>query len=113
MNDLISRDKIYEAVYSLACASAGVIDGISEDYAYGLLEASNLIAQAQAVDVLPVRRAHWIMHPYGAECSDCKRTFRIPIMSPTVMPPKPWWRFCPSCGAQIVEESEKEEQPCD
>lgn len=109
MNDLISRDKVYEAVYSLACSSAGVIDGICEDYAYGLLEASNMIAQAPAVDASPVRRAHWIMLPYGAECSDCKSTFRIAPTFPTVMPPKPWWRFCPSCGAQIVEEPEKEE----
>lgn len=113
MNDLISRDKIYEAVYDLACKSVSVIGGISEDYAYGLREAAHMIEEAPAVDVLPVRRAHWIMRPYGAECSDCKRTFRIPIMSPTVMPPKPWWRFCPSCGAQIVDENQKEEQPCD
>lgn len=36
MGDLIERDKIYEAVYDLACKSVGVIGGISEDYACGL-----------------------------------------------------------------------------
>ena len=113
MNDLISRDKIYEAESSYASSGGCVFHCILEDSAYGLLEPSHLIEEAPAVDVLPVRRAHWIMHPYGAECSDCKGTFRIPIMSPTVMPPKPWWRFCPSCGAQIVDENQKEEQPCD
>ena len=54
MGDLIDRDKIYEAVYDLACASAGVIDGICEDYAHGLLEASNMIAEAPAVDAVPM-----------------------------------------------------------
>lgn len=113
MNDLINRDKIYEAVYSLACSSAGVIDGICEDYAYGLLEASNMIAQAPAVDALPVRHAHWIMHTNGAECSECKARFVVEPSFPPTIPKKPWWRFCPSCGAQIVDEVEKEEQPCD
>lgn len=54
MGDLIDRDKIYEAVYDLACKSAGVIGGISEDYAYGLREAAHMIEEAPAVDAVPM-----------------------------------------------------------
>ncbi len=54
MGDLIERDKIYEAVYDLACKSAGVIGGISEDYAYGLREAAHMIEEAPAVDAVPM-----------------------------------------------------------
>lgn len=61
MGDLIERDKIYEAVYDLACKSAGVIGGISEDYAYGLREAAHMIEEAPAVDAVPV-----------VLCKDCK-----------------------------------------
>ena len=52
MCDLIERDKIYEAVYDLACKSVGVIGGISEDYACGLREAAHKIDEAQAVDAV-------------------------------------------------------------
>ena len=54
MGDLIERDKIYEAVYDLACKSAGVIGGISEDYAYGLREAAHMIEEAPVVDAVPM-----------------------------------------------------------
>ena len=54
MGDLIDRDKIYEAVYDLACKSVGVIGGISEDYAYGLREAAHMIEEAPAVDAVPM-----------------------------------------------------------
>lgn len=54
MGDLIDRDKIYEAIYDLACKSAGVIGGISEDYAYGLREAAHMIEEAPAVDAVPM-----------------------------------------------------------
>lgn len=54
MGDLIDRDKIYEAVYDLACKSIGVIDGISEDYAYGLQQAAHMIEEAPAVEAVPV-----------------------------------------------------------
>lgn len=49
MGDLIDRDKIYEAVYDLACKSVSVIGGISEDYAYCLREAAHMIEEAPAV----------------------------------------------------------------
>lgn len=52
--DLIDRDKIYKAVYDLACKSVGVIGGISEDYAYGLREAAHMIEEAPAVDAVPM-----------------------------------------------------------
>ncbi len=45
MSDLIERDKIYEAVYDLACKSVGVIGGISGDYACGLREAAHMIEE--------------------------------------------------------------------
>lgn len=54
MGDLIERDKIYEAVYDLACKSVGVIGGISDDYAYGLLEAAHMIEEAPAVEAVPL-----------------------------------------------------------
>ena len=54
MGDLIDRDKIYEAVYDLACKSVGVIGGISEDYACGLREAAHMIEEAPAVDAVPM-----------------------------------------------------------
>ena len=54
MGDLIDRDKIYEAVYDLACKSASVIGGISEDYACGLREAAHMIEEAPAVDAVPM-----------------------------------------------------------
>lgn len=54
MGDLIERDKIYEAVYDLACKSVGVIGGISEDYAYGLREAAHMIEEAPAVEAVPM-----------------------------------------------------------
>lgn len=54
MGDLIDRDKIYEAVYDLACKSVGVIGGISEDYAYGLREAAHMIEEAPAVESVPM-----------------------------------------------------------
>lgn len=50
MGDLIEKNKIYEAVYDLACKSAGVIGGISEDYACGLREAAHMIEEAPAVE---------------------------------------------------------------
>ena len=59
MSDLIERDKIYEAVYDLACKSAGVIGGIGEDYACGLREAAHMIEEAPAVEAVPaVRGCH-------------------------------------------------------
>lgn len=103
MAKLIDREELYNKVYQLACDSAGVIDGICSDYAHGLATAAHMIEEAPAVDVLPVRHAYWIMHPHGAECSECKYTFRIQPTLPTVMPLKPWWRFCPSCGAKMDE----------
>ena len=54
MSDLIDRDKIYKAVYDLACKSIGVIGGISEDYAYGLREAAHMIEEAPAVEAVPM-----------------------------------------------------------
>lgn len=54
MGELIDRDKIYKAIYDLACASAGVIDGICGDYAYGLLEAAHMIEEAPAVEAVPM-----------------------------------------------------------
>lgn len=66
MGDLIERDKIYEAVYDLACKSAGVIGGISEDYAYGLREAAHMIEEAPAVDAVPVVRCKHCV--YGEPC---------------------------------------------
>ena len=62
MGDLIDRDKIYEAVYDLACKSAGVIGGISEDYAYGLREAAHMIEEAQAVDAVPMEALSAALH---------------------------------------------------
>lgn len=103
MKELIDREELYNKVYKLACDCAGVIDGICSDYAHGLLEASNMIAEAMSVDAFPVRHAYWIMHPYGAECSECKYTFRIQPMSPITIPPKPQWRFCQNCGARMDE----------
>ena len=59
MSDLIERDKIYEAVYDLACKSAGVIGGIGEDCACGLREAAHMIEEAPAVEAVPaVRGCH-------------------------------------------------------
>ena len=46
MGELIEKNKIYEAVYDLACKSAGVIGCISEDYACGLREAAHMIEEA-------------------------------------------------------------------
>lgn len=66
MGDLIERDKIYEAVYDLACKSVGVIGGISEDYAYGLREAAHMIEEAPAVDAVPVVRCKHCV--YGEPC---------------------------------------------
>lgn len=60
MGDRIDRDKIYEAVYDLACKSVGVIGGISEDYAYGLLEAAHMIEEAPAVEAVPVAHGRCI-----------------------------------------------------
>lgn len=54
MGDQIDRDKIYEAVYDLACKSVSVIGGISEDYAYGLREAAHMIEEAPAVETVPM-----------------------------------------------------------
>lgn len=54
MGDLIDRDKIYEAVYDLACKSVSVIGGISEGYAYGLREAAHMIEEAPAVEAVPM-----------------------------------------------------------
>ena len=54
MGDLIEKDKIYEAVYDLACKSVGVIGGISEDYACGLREAVHMIEEAPAIDAVPM-----------------------------------------------------------
>lgn len=62
MGDLIERDKIYEAVYDLACKSVGVIGGISEDYAYGLRAAAHMIEEAPAVDAAPVVRCKECIH---------------------------------------------------
>lgn len=62
MDDLIERDKIYEAVYDLACKSVGVIGGISEDYAYGLREAAHMIEEAPAVEAVPVVRCNECVH---------------------------------------------------
>ena len=66
MGDLIDRDKIYEAVYDLACKSVGVIGGISEDYACGLREAAHMIEEAPAVDAVPVVRCKNCV--YGEPC---------------------------------------------
>ena len=65
MGDLIERDKIYEAVYDLACKSAGVIGGISEDYACGLREAAHMIEEAPAVDAVPMTHAKWLLRHVG------------------------------------------------
>lgn len=108
MNDMISKQALmgFLREFSEPCS-------ICEGNGCVACVMAEIEKKVQAIDAIPVRHAHWIMHPYGAECSDCKSTFRIAPMFPTVMPPKPWWRFCPSCGAQIVEEPEKKEQPCD
>lgn len=78
MGDLIDRDKIYEAVYDLACKSASVIGGISEDYACGLREAAHMIEEAPAVDAVPPKaHGEWIWHEdeFSYECPACHCQF--------------------------------------
>lgn len=76
MGDQIDRDKIYKAVYDLACKSVSVIGGISEDYAYGLREAAHMIEEAPAVDAVEVVRCKECGHfekmaclPRGGYCN--------------------------------------------
>lgn len=101
MGDLIDRDKIYEAVYDLACKSVGVIGGISEDYAYGLREAAHMIEEAPAVETVPVVHSKWKL--VGADkrgrggifvCLACDKCY-------------PFTRdYCPNCGAKMDLEEE-------
>ena len=103
MGDLIDKDKIYEAVYDFACKSVGVIGGISEDYACGLLEAANMIEEAPAVDAVPVVRKH---------CDFCGRG--RPIKAFTILPdigmqygPSIMATYCPNCGAKMRSDNEQ------
>ena len=104
MGDLIEKDKIYEAVYDLACKSVGVIGGISEDYACGLREAAHMIEEAPAVDAVPVVRKH---------CDFCGRG--RPIKAFTILPdigmqygPSIMATYCPNCGAKMEGEGDAE-----
>ena len=113
MGDLIDRDKIYEAIYDLACKSAGVIGGISEDYAYGLREAAHMIEEAPAVDAVPVVHGEWIKrNKYDMEgrlyCSSCKQEYDYIdgiyyIVSGSELP-----FYCPNCGAKMNGEGDAE-----
>lgn len=106
MGDLIERDKIYEAVYDLACKSVGVIGGISEDYAYGLREAAHMIEEAPAVEAVPVVHGRWIkINKYDMEsrlyCSSCKQEYNYIdgicyLVSGSELP-----FYCPNCGTKM------------
>nr|DAQ30258.1 MAG TPA: hypothetical protein [Caudoviricetes sp.] len=111
MGDLIERDKIYEAVYDLACKSVGVIGGISEDYACGLREAAHMIEEAPAVDAVPVVHGQWIGEADGYAdgelvydvwiCSKCDYCIDDGTDNPELLP-----NYCPNCGAKMDEEGE-------
>ena len=113
MSDLIDRDKIYEAVYDLACKSAGVIGGISEDYACGLREAAHMIEEAPAVDAAQVVHGEWVkINKYDMEsrlyCSYCKQEYDYIdgiyyIVSGSELP-----FYCPNCGAKMNGEGDAE-----
>lgn len=115
MGDLIEKNKIYEAVYDLACKSAGVIGGISEDYACGLREAAHMIEEAPAVDAVPmthdldssdlIRRKDvlWITKETGAwETQNRVRELPAVDAAPVVhgrwIPRKGKWFSCFQCS---------------
>lgn len=111
MGDLIDRDKIYEAVYDLACKSVSVIGGISEDYAYGLREAAHMIEEAPAVEAAPVVHGQWIGEADGYadgelvydvwNCSKCDYCIDDGTDNPELLP-----NYCPNCGAKMDLEEE-------
>ena len=108
MGDLIERDKIYEAVYDLACKSVGVIGGISEDYAYGLREAAHMIEEAPAVDAAPVVHGRWVEYPVAHyfKCSKCK--YIVPYKKAVRINEKQSYNYCPNCGAKMNVEGDAE-----
>lgn len=108
MGDLIEKNKIYEAVYDLACKSAGVIGGISEDYAYGLREAAHMIEEAPAVDAVPVSHGRWVEYPVAHyfKCSKCK--YIVPYKKAVRINEKQAYNYCPSCGAKMDGEGDAE-----
>lgn len=125
MGDLIDRDKIYKAVYDLACASAGVIDGICEDYAYGLREAAHMIEEAPAVDAVPMEYHETCMEMEVKKRILAEKTNRqiienyVPVVHGRWIPRNDEWfdfyqcsachvhfwtmraAYCPNCGAKL------------
>lgn len=102
--DLIERDKIYKAVYDLACKSVGVIGGISEDYAYGLREAAHMIEEAPAVDAVSVVRCKHCV--YGEPCKWPAKSDGYYCTYPTKLTFVPFREkndFC-GCGKRREEE---------
>ena len=57
------------------------------------------IDDAPTVD--SVKHGYWMLLPYGVRCSSCGEEYRIQSALPTLMPRKPWWNYCPNCGATM------------
>lgn len=111
MGDLIERDKIYEAVYDLACKSVGVIGGISEDYACGLREAAHMIEEAPAVDAVPPKaHGEWIWHEdeFSYECSACHCQFDYYHTYGIFDHGYEYATYCPNCGSKMNGEGDVE-----
>ena len=68
----IDADEVFKAAYDMACQSV-LIPGC-EDYAHGLREAANYIANAPTLDVVPVIRCRECKHK-SQDISDKMRTW--------------------------------------
>lgn len=51
--------------------------------------------------VIKPKRGSWEMGQTFSRCSACGKSYYCEPMFNTVMPEKPWWNFCPNCGADM------------
>ena len=79
---LIDADALYIEIMDRG------IDGLQLD---DLSEIQQVIADAPAADVAPVRRGKWTDEPLGLYCSECGHPIDFHEKTP----------FCPMCGAKM------------
>lgn len=115
MDDLISREALKNAI-ATARTNYNTCPDYNELFKYFSDVVSAMIDELPAVDAEPVRHGRWVFDKNandwgigGYVCSECKaKNDNLPCTEVAVPSMFMGTKYCPSCGAKMDMEKEKE-----